>query len=265
MKGNQEYQIQPDEAYIRDALRDGQAKRIAISMKDLGAPDVSLQARVLNLHSVHVERLRESLRDSGSLRPVVVFRQEGGRLLWLADGFHRHEAYRLEKIATIPCYLVEGGFREALKFATMCNRDNCLKRTIEDERRAAFMLFANPEWWIKSGRIIGDHIGVSPSVVDKWRTEYSVENDVDPPDEIVAKNGKRYSRARSRKGVPKPDNRGRYRRCVGGKMVELGKNLKEATKRSQEIDKELKITPTLSKQCPTCRGSGVIIDRMKIA
>ncbi len=182
--------LTPDERYLRQAFQDGAAIKRDVPMDVLGTPDVNLQARVQHLNSTHVERLRESLREIGSLKPIVVFRQHYGPGLLLADGFHRHEAYRLENYESIPCYVVEGEFREALKFATMCNRENCLGRTKEDEKKAVFMLQSDEEWRNKSSSYIADHVGICRKTCKAWRLEYCQENNVQPPDEIVYSDGR---------------------------------------------------------------------------
>jgi hypothetical protein len=179
-----------DEQYLADALRDGIAVKRELSMDALGVPDVSLQARVVHLDEAHVERLRESLREMGALRPVVVFRCEGNGRLWVADGFHRHEAYRREKLTAIPAYLVEGGHREALKFSTMCNRTCCLARSMDDMRKAAEMLFADEEWSRKSDSLIGEHIGISHTSINRWRSDFYLKTGRKPPEAMVTKQGR---------------------------------------------------------------------------
>ncbi len=203
----------PDELYLRNAFRDGAAVKQDVSMASLGEPDIKLQARVRHLDDSQVWRLRESLREIGSLRPITVFRELSGQKLWLADGFHRHTAYRMENRQSIPCYLIEGGYREALRFATMCNRENCLGRTKEDDKKAAFMLFADEEWFGKSNSIIAENIGVSDSAVHRWRAEYCEEKGVDRPSHIETKKGYGLTRpeANSPKAIswkPKPRREG---------------------------------------------------------
>ncbi len=189
MKPTTTVEITPDEQLLQDALRDGWAVKKDISMNLLGEPDTKLQARVVHLNEGHVARLREVLQESGRLRSIVVFRESSSRKLWLADGFHRHEAYRLEGKTMIPAFVLEGGYRSALKFATMCNRGNCLGRTREDERKAAFMLFSDPEWSNKSNGLIGENIGKSSKTIDKWRLEFCRENKVEVPSIVETKKG----------------------------------------------------------------------------
>lgn len=147
MSSARHLELTPDEVFLEEALRSGKAIKTEISMKALGKPDVQFQARVIHLDMTHVHRLSMNLENQGFLAHVVVFRDTKGKLC-LADGFHRHECYRKAGKAAIPAYQVTGDRNEAIEFAAMCNRQNCLGRTKDDERKAIKMLLNVPatEW-----------------------------------------------------------------------------------------------------------------------
>jgi hypothetical protein len=247
----------PDETYIAEALLDGRAKKTGIAMRDLANPDIRLQARVVHLNTAHIERLREQLRETGSLASIVVFREDSPWHLWLADGFHRHEVYRLEDIKVIPAYLCEGGYREALKFATMCNRQSCLARTADDKKKAAYMLFADREWFTKPARQIAMHIGCSTGGVDRWRRDYCAENKLSVPKEMVDSAG-RHRQRRTFQHVPLRKTTEGFIGRINGQRYRLGSDKKAAEERFDKLIKESRSSDPKTVVCPMCRGKGRI-------
>lgn len=235
MSAAKHLELTPDEIYLQDALRSGKAIKTEISMKALGKPDVGLQARVNHLDMTHVHRLGMSLENQGFLAPVVVFRDAQGKL-WLADGHHRHECYRKAGKAAIPAYQIDGDRREALEFATMCNRENCLGRTREDQRKAAFMLFACDEWFCKSNSLIARHIGVAAETLSRWRHGYCVEHNVVPPEDRIDSKGRIACKPRKKGQIPNiryRDGHG-FRFQMNGQEYYAG-SVKEAKEKAQAL------------------------------
>lgn len=161
----------PDEIYLQDALKSGKATIQDVSMKAIGTPDTRLQARIEHLDKEHVRKLHEIKIREGKLSPVAIFRTSAEKLL-LADGFHRHEVYRNEKAESIPAYVIEGEWIDAVEFATMCNRQLCKPRAREDIKKAAFMILDTPEWFGRGDAWIAKHIGTSPVTITRYRVEF---------------------------------------------------------------------------------------------
>lgn len=179
----------PDEAYLAEALRDGRAIRTEISMKALGKPDTRLQAREKHLDLGHVHMLHEILNREGQLAPTVVFKDKAGKL-WMADGFHRHEAYRRAGLRMIPAYQVEGEYRDAIEYATMCNRRLCLARRPEDIRKAIEILLADEVWFLRADGWIADHVGCSQGPVSRTRHRFCEQRSIALPSELKGRDGK---------------------------------------------------------------------------
>jgi hypothetical protein len=238
-------ELTPDEIFIQDALRDGRAIRTDVSMKALGKPDATLQARVEHLNDIHLGRLKRSMENQDSLAPVVVFKDKDDRL-YLADGFHRHHIYSKAGKAFIPAYQIDGDYRDALEFATMCNRENCLGRTKEDEKKAVKMLLANEVWSLKADGIIAKHVGLSRDTVSRVRLEYCKANDLPVPDSFVDSNGKHRSRS-NRYGrhapprIAKNSNNGFYYHNWRGKSTYLGRDPESEFARSKIEETERKV------------------------
>ena len=137
-----------------------------------------LQSRT-EMNQEHVSDLREvwqSWKEKQSdpmlypFPPVVVFTDSKGNY-WLADGFHRVEAAKLEGIERIKCEVKQGQQREALIYAAGANKKHGLKRTAGDKRRAVTILLDDEVWREKSDRIIGEYCGVHGSYVTKMRKQ----------------------------------------------------------------------------------------------
>lgn len=126
------------------------------------------QPRV-SLHYPTVEEYAEALRGDAEFPPLVVFFD--GADHWLADGFHRLEAYRLCEYVEVPVDIRKGSKRDAILFSMGANSKHGLPRTAADKRRAVETLLADPEWGGKSDRWIADAAAVSKKLVAKVREE----------------------------------------------------------------------------------------------
>ena len=232
-------ELTPDEQFIMQAVQDGRAKRIDVSMKAIGTPDVKLQARVTHLDTNHCHRLDKARQLTGALAPIVLFRGGKPEKLYLGDGHHRHWVYRNANLPTIPAWVIDSSNPEleALEFATMCNREMCLGRTEDDVRRAVIMLLENPIWWLRSNTWIGEHVGCSTTMVSRIRIWFCGEFGKELPDKIQGRNGIEFAYTRqssifdissevrvrtpSRPGGPSrhyvTDNGATIRRCYTGR------------------------------------------------
>jgi hypothetical protein len=197
MSTAKKFELAPDEVYIQEALKDGRATVMEVSMKALGTPDVAFQARVKHLDMEHVMRLDLIYKQEERLAPAVVFRPDdpADPRMILADGFHRHEVYRKAGASAIRAYLItvpaDRLEHEARMFAAMCNQQLSLGRTPQDIQKAIEILLANPECREWADARIGKHCGVSAQMVSNCRTRFNVANNIKEPEFIVDSAGRR--------------------------------------------------------------------------
>jgi hypothetical protein len=97
--------------------------------------------------------------------PTVFFDGEDGEVYWLADGFHRVQAYMVLEHTEIVCDVRKGGKRDATLFSLGANATHGLRRTNEDKRRAVLTMLNDPEWRTWSDSEIARHCNVSDKTV----------------------------------------------------------------------------------------------------
>lgn len=128
------------------------------------------QPRV-SLHYPTVEEYAEALRGDAEFPPLIVFFD--GTDHWLADGFHRLEAYKQCGYVEVPVDFRKGSKRDAILFSVGANARHGLPRTNEDKRRAVMVLLNDPEWGKKSDRWIAEQAAVSAMMVSRMRKDTS--------------------------------------------------------------------------------------------
>lgn len=101
------------------------------------------------------------------LPPVAVFHD--GATYWLADGWHRMDAYAAAGRTEIPAQIHDGTRRDALRYALSANATHGLSRTRMDKERAVQMALADPEWCQWSDREIARLCAVSHTFVARTR------------------------------------------------------------------------------------------------
>jgi hypothetical protein len=116
-----------------------------------------------------VSEYAEAIQSGASFPPLVVFHD--GTDHWLADGFHRLNAYRRLGAQAVPVDVRQGTRRDAILFSCGANGAHGLRRTNEDKRRAVETLLRDEEWCRKSNRWISERAGVSDPFVMKVRSE----------------------------------------------------------------------------------------------
>ena len=228
----------PDEVFLRAAIKDGRAVKKELSLKAIGTPDTRLQQRV-EMNVDHVRKLERILHDDGNLRPIIVFEEQEPYKLHVADGFHRHEAHKNAKRSSIWAWVIQGTYRDAMIYSTMCNQDMCLKRTPEDIKKAVFTLLDDEEWWRKSDTMIGNHCGVSSGTVSKYRLEHSVAQGVPLPKTVETGDGthRKYKKGTEPHVVRYKNKSGSigFRTTINSKISWLGQNEEEAKKKASHL------------------------------
>ncbi len=237
MSAQRKPEMTPDEAFLQQAFKDGRATKQDASMKAIGTPDVSLQARVQHLDMDHCRRLERAKEATGSLSPIVLFRSsQKGSNLYLADGHHRHFVYKNLKCDAIPAYVIDSDAAEleALEFATMCNREMCLGRKPEDIKKAIRMLLGNEKWRTQTDRAISEHVGCCTVTACSERAKYCEENGIALPEFVERRDGQlihyKFARSRENPVIRHRSQQGRtvYRATVNGNEIHLGSDLDKA-------------------------------------
>lgn len=121
------------------------------------------------LNQETVAEYAEAMRRGERFPAIEVFHD--GLDYWLADGFHRHAAWKeafgsSEKIPTI---IKPGTRRDAILAAAAANARHGLRRTPADKRRAVLVLLQDDEWSQWSDNEIARRCGVSQPFVSKLR------------------------------------------------------------------------------------------------
>ncbi len=105
----------------------------------------------------------EAMEGGAEFPPVIVFYD--GADYWLADGFHRYEAYARARVNKVPADVRQGTQRDAILFSVGANAAHGLRRTNDDKRRAVMVLLNDSEWAKWSNREIARQCGVSEALV----------------------------------------------------------------------------------------------------
>lgn len=132
--------------------------------------DGGTQSRV-SIDDATVTEYREAMQAGAQFPPVVVYYD--GSDYWLADGFHRVQAWLAAHGVDdpIPADVRQGDRREAVLHSVGANSSHGLRRTNEDKRRAVVRLLEDDDWKQWSNSEIGRRCNVSESLVRTIRGE----------------------------------------------------------------------------------------------
>ncbi len=119
----------------------------------------------------------QELKDGATFPAVVLFHD--GANYWLADGFHRVQAFKHQNKQRIPAEVKQGTLRDAQLFAVGANATHGLRRSREDKRRSVTMLLEDAEWTQWSDREIAKRCRVSNTFVGNMRHELGLTVNVD--------------------------------------------------------------------------------------
>lgn len=130
--------------------------------------EASTQIR-LELSEQKVEEYIEALATGAEFPPVVVYCD--GSAHWLADGFHRLEAYRRCERMYIEAEVRAGGQRDAVLYAVGANAAHGLPRNAGDVKNAIRTMLLDDEWSQWSDRAIAEQVQCHHSKVSRLRKE----------------------------------------------------------------------------------------------
>jgi uncharacterized ParB-like nuclease family protein len=88
-----------------------------------------------------VKEYAEAMAAGAKFPPVIVFHD--GTNYWLADGFHRLEAWKRNGVGSVKAEIKEGSRIDALKFAFGANISHGLRMSHEDKRNAVKLAYEN--------------------------------------------------------------------------------------------------------------------------
>ena len=165
--------------------------------------DGNTQARI-KLNQDVVNEYAEHLKDGDKFPPMVVYHD--GTDHWLADGFHRYFAYKLNKETMVEVETIAGTVEDAQEYSFSANQGSKrgLSNSPEDNRNIIIRMLQSPRWSVWSSDTIAKHVGVSLSTVKRVKSSLEL-----PEQETVTymKNGKEV-KAKKRAERPagtKPD------------------------------------------------------------
>lgn len=118
--------------------------------------------------STTVEEYKEALQNGAKFPPIVTFFD--GVYYYLADGWHRYEAYVAAGIVDIQADVYEGTRRDAQMYAFGANASHGLRRTNEDKRRSVSLMLDDEEWSGWTDNAIASACRVSNHLVTKIRS-----------------------------------------------------------------------------------------------
>lgn len=116
-----------------------------------------------------------TMTDWWPFPPLTVF--DDGETYWLADGFHRFEAFQRhhhiknnhEAVRPVPVLVHKGTRRDAILYAAGANADHGLRRTNADKRKAVEVVLKDEEWRQWSDTEIARRCKVDPKTVASVR------------------------------------------------------------------------------------------------
>lgn len=140
-------------------------------MKELKVSDIRIDGGTQirkKLNKNKVNEYAEQMTDGDTFPPITVFFD--GSSYWLASGFHRLFATKLNDKETISAEVKGGTVDDATLFALGDNKHG-LNMTAEDYRRSIEIMLDHPKWKKWSNAQIAKHIGVSAMTVGRVKKE----------------------------------------------------------------------------------------------
>lgn len=121
-----------------------------------------------------------AMSDKDNIFPPVEVYYDGTNY-WLADGFHRLEAWeRIGRTTKLPVNIRPGDRRRAILHSLKANTTHGLRRSNEDKRHSVQMLLDDEEWSQWSNREIAKACAVSDHLVGEMRGLTAFSRSEDP-------------------------------------------------------------------------------------
>ena len=145
------------------------------------------QNRVLMDKSVIKDYSEAMLQDNSDFPPIVLFKDIDNNY-WLADGFHRLEAMKLNGLKKAICIIKKGDLRDAILYSLSANATHGLRRTNEDKRNAVLVLLQDEEWKKYSAVKIAKLAGVNDKTVGNIKREMGLSTS-----NVIGDDGREYN------------------------------------------------------------------------
>jgi N6-adenosine-specific RNA methylase IME4 len=129
-----------------------------------------------NLDAFTIDEYADHMASGDIFPPITVFFD--GAEYWLADGFHRVEAYKQLGLAHVDADVRQGTLRDAVLFSVSANSKHGKRRTNADKRRAVLTLLEDHQWQKWSDHEIARQCKVSQPFVSNLRSsnnDYKIE------------------------------------------------------------------------------------------
>jgi hypothetical protein len=125
------------------------------------------------IHEDTVAEYAAAMADPATVFPPIIVYFDGSDH-WLADGFHRLEAWRRIGRVEVPVEIRQGDRRKAILHSVAANSAHGLRRTNDDKRRAVLCLLEDAEWSQWHDTKIAEQCRVSPDMVAAVRTGLTI-------------------------------------------------------------------------------------------
>jgi hypothetical protein len=149
--------------------------------------DPAIQQRAAGTSPGVVADYAESMRNGVAFPPLEVFATADG-ILYLADGVHRWDAFRLARpdAEDIECRVHRGTRDDALLYACGANAQHGLPRSRSDKVKAVTTVLCNDLWSGWSDREIARQCAVSHGFVATVRAHLETSPDGEPPEDAAS-------------------------------------------------------------------------------
>lgn len=142
---------------------EGQPQLLSLSLVKL---DPEIQPRQ-KLNQEVITEYSEAMRRGGQFPPIIAYFDDTE--YWLADGFHRIQAWKTTGKSKVLVEVRPGSRREAMLFAVGANLNYGFQRTNADRHRAVERLLNDEKWSRWSNREIARRCGVHHQLVGNLR------------------------------------------------------------------------------------------------
>jgi len=138
--------------------------------------DGNTQARI-KLNQDVVNEYAEHLKDGDKFPPMVVYHD--GADHWLADGFHRYFAYKLNKETMAEVEVIAGTIEDAQEYSFSANQGSKrgLSNSAEDNRNIITRMLQSLRWSTWSDVAIAKHVGVSRITVGRVKQSLELKKE----------------------------------------------------------------------------------------